>query len=56
MKILIAVLGVRLNSVEEKSLDKIDLKIMNLLVKDSRIPYRNLASDVGITSSFLKNE
>jgi DNA-binding Lrp family transcriptional regulator len=54
MKTLIAVLDVRLNSVEEKSLDKIDLKIMNLLVRDSRIPYRNLASDVGITSNAIK--
>ena len=43
-----------LNSVEEKSLDKTDLKIMNLLIKDSRIPYRNLASDVGITSNAVK--
>lgn len=54
MKTLIAVLDVRLNSVEERSLDKIDLKIMNLLVKDSRIPYRNLASDVEITSNAIK--
>jgi DNA-binding Lrp family transcriptional regulator len=43
-----------LNSVEEKSLDKTDLKIMNLLIKDSRIPYRNLASEVGITSNAVK--
>jgi|SRR5437588_12412946 len=27
---------------------------MNLLVKDSRIPYRNLASDVEITSNAIK--
>ena len=43
-----------LNSVEEKSLDKTELKLMNLLIKDSRIPYRNLASDVGITSNAVK--
>jgi hypothetical protein len=40
MKTLIAVLYFMLNSVEEKSLDKTDLKIMNLLIKDPRIPYR----------------
>ena len=54
MKTFIAVLCFMLNSVEEKSLDKTDLKIMNLLIKDSRIPYRNLASDVGITSNAVK--
>jgi DNA-binding Lrp family transcriptional regulator len=37
------------------SLDNLDLKIINLLTIDSRIPYRTMASTVGITPHAIKN-
>ena len=36
------------------TLDKIDLKIINLLSGDCRVPYRNIASTVGITPNAVK--
>jgi DNA-binding Lrp family transcriptional regulator len=39
---------------EETILDKIDLQIIRLLARDSRIPYRNLASIVGICANAVK--
>jgi DNA-binding Lrp family transcriptional regulator len=36
------------------ALDKIDLKIINSLSRDGRIPYRNIASVVGITPNAIK--
>ena len=37
------------------SLDNIDLKIINSLTVDSRIPYRTMASSVGITPNAVKS-
>jgi len=39
---------------EETILDKIDLQIIRLLARDSRIPYRNLSSIVGISANAIK--
>lgn len=39
---------------EETILDKIDLRIIRLLARDSRIPYSNLASIVGISANAVK--
>ena len=39
---------------QQTRLDMIDLRIMKLLSRDSRTPYRNIASAVGITPSAAK--
>jgi DNA-binding Lrp family transcriptional regulator len=39
---------------QQSRLDNTDLKIIRLLAKDSRIPYNNIASVVGITSNAIK--
>jgi DNA-binding Lrp family transcriptional regulator len=39
---------------QQTTLDKIDLKIINLLSGDCRVPYRNIASTVGITPNAVK--
>jgi len=39
---------------QQTRLDMIDLRIMKLLSRDSRTPYRNIASAVGIMPSAAK--
>ena len=39
---------------QQASRDNTDLHIIRLLARDSRIPYRNIASAVGITSNAAK--
>ena len=39
---------------QQTTLDKIDLKIISSLTKDCRVPFRNIASTVGITPNAIK--
>ena len=39
---------------QQTTLDKIDLKIISSLTKDCRVPFRNIASKVGITPNAIK--
>jgi DNA-binding Lrp family transcriptional regulator len=39
---------------QQTALDKIDLKIINLLSGDCRVPYKNIALTVGITLNSVK--
>jgi DNA-binding Lrp family transcriptional regulator len=39
---------------QQAGLDDVDLHILRLLVRDSRTPYKNIASAVGITPRAVK--